>query len=74
VADSISTWVKLDGCKGIEKKEQNGIVTHSIYGECAAGVGVELYAVGSNGHNWPSQYVIPISQIIWEFFAAHPKP
>ena len=73
VADSISTWVKLDGCKGTEKKEQNGIVTHSTYGECAAGVGVELYAVGSNGHNWPSQYVIPISQIIWEFFAAHPK-
>jgi polyhydroxybutyrate depolymerase len=74
VYESVATWVKLDACTGSEKVEQNGVVTHTVFGQCAAGVGVELYAVNGNGHNWPSQYVVPISQIIWEFFAAHPKP
>jgi polyhydroxybutyrate depolymerase len=74
VKDSLSTWAKLDGCSGAEQVEKNGIVTHTTYGDCAPGVSVQLYAVDGIGHTWPSQYILPISQIVWDFFAAHPKP
>jgi len=43
------------------------------YGKCIPGVAVELYTVGGNGHTWPFVKATPISQIIWEFFATHPK-
>jgi polyhydroxybutyrate depolymerase len=74
VEESITTWAKLDGCTGDEKVEHNGIVTRKAHEQCAPGVAVELYMVSGIGHTWPSQYVVPISQIIWDFFAAHPKP
>jgi hypothetical protein len=37
-------------------------------------VAVEVYAFGVIGHSWPSEYAVPIPQIIWDFFTAHPKP
>ena len=55
-------------------KEQKGILTHTTYGACKSGTSVELYEVDGIGHSWPSQYLVPISQIAWEFFAAHSKP
>ena len=74
VEESLAAWKKLDGCSGEEQVEEDGVLTHTTYGVCKPGVSVELYAVTGIGHSWPSQYVAPISQIIWEFFAAHPKP
>jgi polyhydroxybutyrate depolymerase len=74
VKDGLATWANLDECSGEEQVGQNGILTHTTYGTCAAGVSVELYTVDGIGHSWPSHYVAPISQIVWEFFAAHPKP
>jgi polyhydroxybutyrate depolymerase len=74
VAQSIATWVKLDGCNSEAKMEQNGVLTHSIYSICAPGIAVELYMVNGGNHSWPSKYVAPVSQIIWDFFATHPKP
>jgi polyhydroxybutyrate depolymerase len=73
VQDSIDAWVKLNACLETAQVEQDGIMTHSTYGGCASGASVELYTLESTGHNWPSRYVVPISGIIWEFFAAHPK-
>lgn len=71
----LATWVDLNGCTGsatvdnpIEK------ITHSAYATCEAGAAVELYAVEAGGHAWVSKYVFPMSQTIWDFFAAHPKP
>ena len=74
VEESLAIWMKLDGCSGEGRVEHNGVLTHTTYGVCAPGVSVELYTVDGIGHSWPSQYVAPISQIVWEFFAAHPKP
>jgi polyhydroxybutyrate depolymerase len=74
VEESLNTWITLDGCSGEEQTEQDGILTHTTYGVCEPGISVELYAIDGIGHSWPSQYVLPISQTIWEFFAAHPKP
>lgn len=74
VQDSLATWIELDGCNGEGQERQEGVLTHTTYGSCEPGVSVELYAVDGIGHSWPSQYVVPISQMVWEFFAAHPKP
>ena len=74
VEESLNAWMTLDGCSGEEQTEQDGILTHTTYGVCEPGISVELYAIDGIGHSWPSQYVLPISQTIWEFFAAHPKP
>lgn len=74
VKESLATWVKLDGCSGEEKTEKKGFLTLTTYGTCAPGIDVQFYVVESGGHNWPSKYAVPISQTIWDFFAAHPKP
>jgi polyhydroxybutyrate depolymerase len=74
VENSIAAWVKFDGCTGSPQVEQTNIYTHTAYTPCEAGSAVELYAIKGIGHAWPSQYVVPASQIIWDFFKAHPMP
>lgn len=74
VAESLATWEKLDGCNGEKQVEKDGVLEHTTFGECNPGISVELYVVDGTSHSWPSPYVAPISQIIWEFFATHPKP
>jgi polyhydroxybutyrate depolymerase len=71
----IATWVDLNSCpssatvdKPIEK------ITRSAYTPCKAGTAIEIYAVESGGHSWVSKYIYPLSETIWDFFAAHPKP
>ena len=66
--------MKFDGCTGSPQVDQTNIYTHTAYTSCDAGSAVELYAVKGIGHAWPSQYVVPASQIIWDFFKAHPMP
>jgi len=75
VEPGIATWVKLDGCTGAAQVEtQQSIITHTVYASCRAGTAVELYTVGGADHEWPSiQQRLPISKVIWDFFAAHPK-
>jgi polyhydroxybutyrate depolymerase len=73
VEQEIATWVQLDGCTGSAQVETQGITTHTVYASCQAGTAVELYTLDALGNNWPSQYVLPVSQMIWDFFAAHPK-
>jgi polyhydroxybutyrate depolymerase len=73
VQQSISTWVELDGCPAAPLVEQNGIVTHNSYAPCSNGTAVELYSLQGIGHTWPPDAILPASQIIWNFFVAHPK-
>jgi polyhydroxybutyrate depolymerase len=73
VVKSVETWAKLDGCTGEPQVEQNRVATHTTYGSCADDTSVELYTIAGNGHNWPSPYAVPVSQIIWQFFTDHPK-
>jgi polyhydroxybutyrate depolymerase len=75
VEQVITTWVQLDGCDSSPQVEKlQNIITHTSYASCQAGTAVELYVIEPGGHNWPSKYVWPASQVIWDFFAAHPKP
>jgi len=71
---SIAAWAQIDGCAESPTVEQTAIFTHTAYTSCKNGTAVELYAVKGIGHIWPSQYIVPDSQLIWDFFAAHPKP
>ncbi len=70
----LAAWVKLDHCSGEEQVEHNGILTHTTYGICAPGVSVELYMIDGYDHGWLNTPNAPISQIVWDFFATHPKP
>jgi polyhydroxybutyrate depolymerase len=73
VQQSITTWVHLDGCPSTPDLEQNGLTTHAIYAPCKSGTAVELYTLQGIGHTWPPVAILPASQIIWNFFVAHPK-
>jgi len=74
VEQVIDTWVKLDSCTGaVQVDHPIEIVTHSVYASCQSGTTVELYTIDKGGHSWPSKYVLPISQIMVDFFNAHPK-
>lgn len=74
VEESISTWTQLNGCDKSPKVEQTGVFTSTTYSACKDGSTVELFAVKGVGHSWPSQYIVPASQMIWDFFASHSKP
>jgi polyhydroxybutyrate depolymerase len=73
VEQSIATFVTLDGCPSDPVVEQNGLATHTAFGPCKNGTAVELYALQGIGHTWPPSAILPASQIIWNFFVAHPK-
>jgi polyhydroxybutyrate depolymerase len=74
VAYGIATWVQLDGCTRSAQVAKEGIVTHTVYASCRAGTAVELYTIDGLGHKWPTLYGTPVSKMIWDFFAVHPKP
>ncbi len=76
VEDGIATWVKADNCSEPAKVEKlmNDTLTHTSYSSCNDGAAIELYALKTGGHAWPSKYVWDASKTIWDFFAAHPKP
>ena len=75
VQDTIASWVQLDGCTGSPQTDKQGTIgTHTVYSTCKGGSAIELYVIDGLGNNWPTQYVMPASQMIWDFFKAHPKP
>lgn len=73
VKDSVTAWAKLDKCADAGPAEKNGILSHTPYTACPPGIAVELDTLDGVEHVWPSPF-IPVSQMIWDFFAAHPKP
>lgn len=86
VKDSIDFWVKFDQCQPTPQTETFKDIKHDIYADCADGTAVELYTIIGGGHAWPGNtspgrpgadqptQSISATQLIWEFFAAHPKP
>jgi polyhydroxybutyrate depolymerase len=73
VEKGITTWLELDGCGSSPTVEKKDLLTHTIYSSCRAGTAVELYTHDALGSSWPSIYVFPAAQMIWDFFNAHPK-
>lgn len=73
VEDVIHAWVQLDGCTDSPQVEKENIITLTSYASCKAGTVVELYTIEGGEHAWPANDVMDTSQLIWDFFAAHPK-
>jgi polyhydroxybutyrate depolymerase len=59
-------------------------LVHSTFSGCAGGTNVELYKIIGGPHAWPGgvklgpgldapSSVLDATQVIWEFFAKHPK-
>ncbi len=85
VAYSTGFFAALAGCDGQPASSRSGGIVHDVWGGCDGGRGVELYTVIDGGHAWPGGEPgfagsdkptdeIDASELIWAFFAAHPKP
>src|SRR5215208_337203 len=61
---------------------QQGDVSGETWGHCCNSADVTLYTIAGKGHSWPGSAMpaqiitrdIDATDVIWEFFAAHPKP
>ena len=72
VGEQLAYWANHNECDDTPIEEKNNNVIHYSYMNCMDGIDVEYYVI-EGGHAWP-QKDINASQIIWDFFAAHPKP
>ncbi|HTX93081.1 MAG TPA: PHB depolymerase family esterase [Anaerolineales bacterium] len=73
VEQTLADWARLDGCSATPTTDQVGVAVHTVYPKCKNGTSVELYTIDALGSNWPTQYVLPVTQMMWDFFKAHPK-
>jgi polyhydroxybutyrate depolymerase len=85
VKDSIGFWTLFNGCNSQPQTNSINDIKHETWAGCRGSTSVELYTLIGGGHAWPGgirgqldadqpTQVISASRLIWEFFAAHPKP
>jgi polyhydroxybutyrate depolymerase len=83
VHDWVASWAARNGCATAPAAIlRQGDVTGEHWGGCRAGADVVLYTIDGKGHSWPGSAMparittrdIDATDVIWEFFAAHPKP
>lgn len=84
---AMADWAAHNGCAtdgGVEVEQVAEHVTRESYGGCGTAP-VVLYVVDGGGHTWPgaeddaggagpTTHEINASELIWEFFKAHPRP
>lgn len=77
VASAVSFWAHEDACTDPPQVEETSEVHTDIYAGCKDGTEVELYAIQGGHHNWPSGRMsgnhVPATDLMWAFFAEHPK-
>jgi polyhydroxybutyrate depolymerase len=86
VQDSVEFWTDFNNCASQPQLTTFDDIQHQIWSGCAASTSVELYTIIGGGHAWPGgrssgrpdadqpTKSISASELIWEFFATHPKP
>ena len=85
VQKSVGFWTQFDGCSLQSQTNSFDDIQHEVWMGCTGSTSVELYTILGGGHAWPGgaggwpgsdqpTQSISASQLIWEFFAAHPKP
>lgn len=86
VKESIDFWLAFNQCAPTPQAETFEDIQRDTYSDCAAGTAVELYTIIGGKHAWPGSagpgwpggdeptQSISATQLIWEFFMAHPKP
>ena len=86
VAFAIDFWRRQDRCEEAPAREKKGSVLHEAYRCPATSTSVELYAIDGQGHAWPGgekgiragnvdapTTEISATDLMWDFFARHPK-
>jgi polyhydroxybutyrate depolymerase len=83
VAPAIQRWARHDGCAATPTITREGAVETSRHAPCTAGAEVVFHLVHGGGHAWPGSQLkappersteMPATEVIWSFFAQHPKP
>jgi len=78
VSSTVAFWVKQDGCSKTPRREEANQLHIDTYTGCTGSAGVTLYTVVGGRHAWPGTRLsgndVPATDIMWSFFAAHPKP
>jgi polyhydroxybutyrate depolymerase len=85
VPETMQFWTTFNGCASTPVTESFSDIKHETWSGCAASTSVELYTILGGGHAWPGgrggwpgadvpTQTISATQLIWAFFAAHPKP
>jgi len=78
VSSTVAFWVTQDGCSKTPRREEANQLRIDTYSGCKGGAGVTLYTLEGGRHMWPGTRLsgndVPATDIIWSFFAAHPKP
>ena len=85
VKDSVEFWSVFNRCSSKPQMDSFDDIQHETWTGCAGSTAVELYTVIGGGHSWPGgqggwpgadqpTQTISATQLIWEFFTAHPKP
>lgn len=86
VPTTISFWTGADGCGSQPNADSFADIQHQTWTGCGGGSSVELYTIVNGGHAWPGgqsggsvdpdqpTQTISASQLMWQFFAAHPMP
>jgi polyhydroxybutyrate depolymerase len=86
VDSTVQGWATRDGCGSTHAAVvfQNGDSTCTTYAGCPAGVAVTQCTVDGGGHTWPggtpdalfgkTTTDLSATDMMWDFFAAHPMP
>jgi polyhydroxybutyrate depolymerase len=85
VKDSVQFWVQRNACPTQPKTERSRSIVHDTYAPCEQSTAVELYTIEGGEHAWPGGEAvsaeigkptmeISATQLMWEFFMAHPLP
>jgi polyhydroxybutyrate depolymerase len=77
VPSTVSYWVGHDRCSTQPAVQETNQLRIDTYSGCKNGAGITLYTIFGGHHMWPgtvlSRNNIPATDIMWSFFAAHPK-
>lgn len=87
VSYAVEVFTQADGCSPEPRRTKKHHVRHDVYSGCREGTAVELYSIEGQGHAWPGgekglragnvdppTTEISATNLMWEFFKAHPKP
>lgn len=83
--ETMVEWAERNGCDPTSATTfQNGDSRCETWSGCEGGADVVLCTVEGGGHTWPGSFDVPAlgyttkdlvaNDVIWTFFAAHPKP
>jgi len=74
---AVGFWVKQDGCSTTPELEETRRLRIDTYSGCKDGAGMTLYTIKGGHHMWPGTRLsfndVSATDIMWSFFAAHPK-